>query len=131
MAVGSGLFLLVSELILNSLRRRPGLRASSPPTEPPPTTIYTYMQTFYRWLAEVNRQPEDILSRSVPTEDGVIGKFRRLVLDELGDLAVLVLDVRLAGGSAMSLVGSPIVGSGGRQEVERLCMASGGSPGSV
>jgi hypothetical protein len=78
------------------------------------------MRTFYEWagMKRCLRQPLDILARSVPTEDGAIGKFRQLVLDRLGDLAVLVLNVRLAGGSAMSFVGSPVVGSPSRREVE-------------
>jgi hypothetical protein len=72
------------------------------------------MQTFWEWLTV-----EDILDRSVPHEDGVIGKFRQLVLHRLGNLAVLVLDVRLAGGFVMSLVGCKAIGSPGRREVER------------
>ena len=76
------------------------------------------MQNFWEWLS-ATRTPEDILTRSVPHEDGVIGAFRQLVLDRLGDLAVLALDVRLAGGEAKSLVGCKAVGSPGRREVER------------
>jgi hypothetical protein len=76
------------------------------------------MQTFWEWVEQV-RTPEDILARAVPHEDGIIGRFRQVVADRLGDLAVLVLDVRLAGGEAASLVGCKAVGNPSRREVER------------
>jgi len=80
------------------------------------------MRTFWQWLAQYNlfETTEDILSRVVPHEEGVIGSFRQLVLDRLGDLGVLVLDLRLAGGETRSLVDCPAVGSPGRREVERV-----------
>ncbi len=77
-----------------------------------------FMRTFWEWAEQI-RTPEDILSRSVPHEEGTIGRFRQLVLDRLGDLAMLVLDVRLAGGEAASLVGCKAIGSPSRREVER------------
>jgi hypothetical protein len=77
------------------------------------------MQTFYQWLSQLDETPEDTLSRLIPHEDGVIGAFRQLVVERLGDLAVLVLDLRLAGGKTRSLVGSSAIGSPGRREVQR------------
>jgi hypothetical protein len=66
------------------------------------------------------------------------GDFRQLVLDRLGDLAVLVLDVRLAGGAAAFFVGCKAVGSPTRREVKlvvrgirrlaRQCAASAHDP---
>lgn len=77
------------------------------------------MRTFYQWL-ERRATPEDILSRSVPHEDGVVGRFRRMVGDRLGDLAVLALDVRLAGGHPASFAGCEAVGKPSRLEIQRL-----------
>jgi hypothetical protein len=47
---------------------------------------------------------------SVGQDEQVIENFRGLVKARLGDLGVAVLDVRLGGGEAKSLVGSPALG---------------------
>ncbi len=49
----------------------------------------------------------------------VIHDFRRLVKRRLGDIGLVVLDLRLAGGETKSLVGSPALGSPGRWGIKR------------
>ena len=44
-------------------------------------------------------------------DEQVIENFRRLLQDRLGDLAVAIFDMRMAGGETKSLVGSPTLGS--------------------
>ena len=70
------------------------------------------IMTYYEWMSDKRGlQPEDILARSVPHECGTIGDFRQVVLGRLGNLAVLVLDLRLAGGETWSLVDCRAIGS--------------------
>ena len=60
----------------------------------------------------------------VHDDETVIEDFRRLLRDRLGDLALAVFDLRMAGGETKSLVGSPSVGSpslwGIKQIVQRI-----------
>jgi len=52
-------------------------------------------------------------------DEELIHAFRRLVRTRLGDLALAVLDARLAGGRTESLVGSPSLGSPSRNAIGR------------
>ena len=53
----------------------------------------------------------------------MIGSFRQSILARLGNLAVLILDVRLAGGETRWLVRSPAVASPSEKRVKRLVQA--------
>jgi len=57
---------------------------------------------------------------SVENDEKVIGDFRRLVRNRLGELGIAVLDARLAGQETKSLVGRPDLGSPGRFAVKRV-----------
>ena len=50
----------------------------------------------------------------------VIEGFRSLLKNRLGDLALAVFDLRMAGGETKSLVGSPSVGSPSQYEIKRV-----------
>jgi hypothetical protein len=52
-------------------------------------------------------------------DERLVHDFRRLVRRRLGNVGVAVLDVRLAGGETKSLVGSPELGSPGRDTIKR------------
>ena len=50
----------------------------------------------------------------------MIEGFRSLLKNRLGDLALAVFDLRMAGGETKSLVGSPSVGSPSQYEIKRV-----------
>jgi hypothetical protein len=64
----------------------------------------------------------DLAAPSSPVhgDERVIQRFRDLVRHRLGDLAVAILDLRLAGGETKSLFGSPMVGGAGKSLIKRL-----------
>jgi len=67
--------------------------------------------------------PENLPGRSPPPHDDdekVVRDFRELVRNRLGDLAVAIFDVRMAGGETKSLVGSSAFGTPGKYVVKRI-----------
>jgi hypothetical protein len=59
--------------------------------------------------------------RSSDDDDGqVVDDFRRLLHERLGDLAVAVFDLRMAGGETKSLVGVPALGAPGIFIIKRV-----------
>lgn len=65
---------------------------------------------------------DDLPARSSSAHDDekVIEDFRELVRTQLGHLALVVFDLRMAGGETKSLVNSPAVGSPGRFVIKRV-----------
>ena len=65
---------------------------------------------------------DDLLARWSPghEDEQVIRRFRELVRHRLGDVAVAILDLRLAGGETKSLVGSSAVGGADKNVIKRL-----------
>jgi hypothetical protein len=53
-------------------------------------------------------------------DERVIEEFRRLLQKRLGDLAVAVFELRIAGGETKSLVGSPTLGFPGSYVIKRV-----------
>lgn len=89
------------------------------------------MDTFYTRLHEDRSGSQaldddrlvGLLNRAMPHDEGTIGDFRQLVLDHLGNLAVLILDVRLAGGETRWLVRSPAIGTPSEKMVTKMVRA--------
>jgi hypothetical protein len=67
-------------------------------------------------------QPGRITADDPPAheDEQVIKRFRELVRHRLGDFAVAILDLRLAGGETKSLVGSSAVGGADKNVIKRL-----------
>jgi len=65
---------------------------------------------------------DDLPGRSPPPEDDekVVRDFRELVRHRLGELAVAIFDLRMAGEETKSLVGFPAFGSPGKYVVKRI-----------
>jgi hypothetical protein len=64
---------------------------------------------------------DELPVRSDPANDEkMIEDFRQFVQQHLGDFALTILDMRLAGGETKSLVGSPEVGGRGKDTIKRL-----------
>jgi hypothetical protein len=69
----------------------------------------------------IGQEPEPGRSSGTEDDDGkIIHDFRQLVRRRLGDLALAVFNVRLAGGETKSLVGSPQLGSPDKNIVKRV-----------
>ena len=72
-------------------------------------------------------QPGGVTADALPArwspvhgDERVIERFRDLVRDRLGNLALAILDLRLDGGETKSLVGTPLAGGAGKFVIKRL-----------
>ena len=71
-----------------------------------------------KWFRPVSPDQADIAMHSVG-DDEAIERFRKLIQDELGDLGVAILDIRLDGGDTKSLVGMADLASPSSYQIKR------------